>query len=224
MSQNTALTTATTTDYQPTWKERANLMLIKRIFLTLLIIAVIAVSAAATQAQSASRRVWSRGNSVSNPAPTVPDQAAEGATGTEMQTASQVSKAEKKTAIVGSWQGTVGGGNRVVSTYNSDGTVQGSVQTEVSTIPELGVLTPTHGVWEYLGGRQFGLTGVGLLYDINTGEYLGMLKVRVLLTLDATGDHMSGTDKVEIFGPDGELVFTASGDTSYTRIKFEPFN
>jgi hypothetical protein len=34
---------------------------------------------------------------------------------------------------------------------------------------------------------------------------------------------MSDTDKVEIFGP-GALVFTASGNTTFTRIKFEPFN
>jgi hypothetical protein len=185
---------------------------------------MIAVATTVTHAQSGSRSVLSRNNSVNNSVPTAQDQAAERVFSAEMRTAAKELKAEKKTAIVGSWQGTVGGGNRVVSTYNSDGTVQGSVQTEVSTIPELGVLTPTHGVWEYLGGRQFGLTGVGLIYDINTGEYLGMLKVRVLLTLDATGDHMSGTDKVEIFGPAGELVFTDSGNTNYTRIKFEPFN
>ena len=32
MSQNTSLTTATATNYQPTWKEGARQMLIKRIF------------------------------------------------------------------------------------------------------------------------------------------------------------------------------------------------
>jgi hypothetical protein len=224
MSRNTSLTTATATNYQPTWKKGARLMLIKRIFLALLITGVIGISTAATQAQSTRWRTWVRGNSVSNVIPGAPDQAVESAQVAEIQTAAKELKGEKKTAIVGSWQGTVGGGNRAVATFNSDGTAQGSVQSEVSTIPEFGVLTPTHGVWEYLGGRQFGLTLVGLIYDINTGADLGTLKVRVLLTLNATGDQMSGTDKVEIFDPDGELVFTASGDVSYTRIKFEPFN
>jgi hypothetical protein len=35
---------------------------------------------------------------------------------------------------------------------------------------------------------------------------------------------MGGTDKVEIFGSDGGLVFTASGNATFKRIKFEPFN
>ncbi len=51
-----------------------------------------------------------------------------------------------------------------------------------------------------------------------------MLKVRILLTLNKAGDQMSGTDKVEIFGPDGTLLQTFLGNTTFTRIKFEPFN
>ena len=78
-------------------------MLIKRIFLTLLITGVIAISAAATQAQSASRKAWGRGSSVNSPVLTVPDQAPEGVQVAEVQTASQKSKAEKKTAIVGGY-------------------------------------------------------------------------------------------------------------------------
>jgi hypothetical protein len=35
---------------------------------------------------------------------------------------------------------------------------------------------------------------------------------------------MSAADKVEIFGSDGELAFTGSGNTTFTRITFEPFN
>lgn len=66
---------------------------------------------------------------------------------------------------------------------------------------------------------------VGILYDINTGAYTGFLKIRTLLTLDATGDQFSGTDKVQLFGPDDQLVDTfPPGAFHYTRIKFEPFN
>lgn len=224
MSQTTSSTIATATNYQPTWKG-ARLMLIKRIFLVLLIAGVIASAAAATQAQSTGRKAWRGENSVNNPIPAVPNQADERMPVTEVQTASQLSKAEKKTAIVGSWLGTLGDGTRVIVTYHSDGTVHGSVQSEVSTIPELGVLTPTHGVWTYLGGQQFGNTGAGILYDINTGAYLGQIKLRVLLTLNDSGDQMSGPDKVEIFDADGNLVGTFSTGTSHwTRIKFEPFD
>jgi hypothetical protein len=197
-------------------------MLIKRIVCALLVTGLIAISSNVAQAQSIGRRTWIRGNSANNPVSIVPDQ--ERAAVAEMQTESLVSTADKKTAIVGSWLGISSGGSRLILTFNSDGTMHGSVQTEVSTIPEFGILTPAHGVWEYLGGRQFGYIGKSINYDINTGAFMGMLKARVLLTLDGAGDQMSGTDKVEIFGPDGELVFTASGNTTFTRIKFEPFN
>lgn len=131
---------------------------------------------------------------------------------------------EWRTALVGSWMGTTGDGLRLLSTFNADGTMTNSVQGEVSTNPELGVLTPLHGVWKYLGGRRFGVTAIGAQYDINTGAYLGMLKVRIVLTVNKAADQMSGTDKVEIVTPDGTIIEIGSHSTPYTRIKFEPFN
>jgi hypothetical protein len=152
----------------------------------------------------------------------VSDQGAGRAFVVDPQTASQESK---KMAIVGTWLGTSAEGNKLIQSYTSDGIVLGSVQTEVSTNPQLGVLTPGHGVWTYLGGRQFGVTSFGLLYDINTGALLGYLKARIELTLNEAGDQMSGTDKIEIFDPDGNLVFAVPpGNSSFTRVKFESFN
>src|SRR5262252_9599198 len=120
---------------------------------------------------------------------------------------------ELRTAIVGSWLGTNGENFKLLSTFNIDGTMTNSIQSEVSTVPELGVLTPLHGVWKYLGGRQYGVTAFGVLYDINTAAYLGMLKVRIVLTLSKTGDQLSGTDKVEIINPDGTTTFIGSSST-----------
>jgi hypothetical protein len=175
----------------------------KRVFWALLITGVIVLSTSVTQAQSSATQ--------------------------ESQDAAQAGLPQSlkapQMAIVGSWLGTSGEGNKLIETYNSDGTFTGSVQTEVSTNPELGVLTPGHGAWKYLGDRQYTATGVGLLYDINTGAYMGYLKSRVMLTINEAGDHMSGTDKVEIYDPDGNLVFAVPpGNTSFTRIKVEPFN
>jgi len=175
-------------------------------------------------AQSTGRKLWPRSSSVSRVAPFVDHDIAyqEEQAG---QTGGLLGILEaQKTAIVGSWIGVSSEGNRIIQTYNADGTLHGSAQGEVSTIPELGVLTPGHGVWAHLGGWQFGFTAMGILYDINTGAYLGMLKARALLTLNDAGDQMSGTDKVEVFDPDGNLVFAATGNTTFTRIKFEPFN
>ena len=131
---------------------------------------------------------------------------------------------QQKTAIVGSWLGTTGEGNKILQSSTSDGVAFSSVQGEVSTIPELGVLTPGHGVWKHLGGRRFALTVMGILYDINTGHLLGFLKAQPVLTINRAGDELSGTDKVEVLDPDGNVVFTATGETHYKRIKFESVN
>jgi hypothetical protein len=130
-----------------------------------------------------------------------------------------------KFSIVGSWLGSSGEGNRIIQSYTADGVVLASVQGEVSTNPGFGAITPAHGVWTYLGRQQFAVTAKSILYDINTGEYLGYLKARLLLTMSANGNEMNGTDRVEIFGPDGSLVFAAPpGSTSFTRIRHEPFD
>jgi hypothetical protein len=131
---------------------------------------------------------------------------------------------ESRTALVGSWIGTTGEGFTLLSTFNADGTMTNSVQGEVSTNPEFGVLTPLHGVWQYLGGRQFGVTAIGAQYDINTGAYLGKLKVRIVMTVNKAGDRISAVDKVEIITPDGTTIPLGSHTTPYVRIAFEPFN
>jgi hypothetical protein len=208
-------------------------MLMKKIFGTLLITTVITLSTAPAQSQSASRRVWPKGDAANNPAPTVPDQAAERVSVAELQTVSQepqvaeqgslhdIHERRKKT-IVGSWLGTTGGGNKIIQSFTSDGIALNSVQGEVSTNPEVGgVLTPVHGVWQHLGGRQFGVTAMGIFYDINTGHLNGILKAQLVLTLNKAGDEMSGTDKVQILDPDGNVVLTFTGETHYKRIKFE---
>ncbi len=127
----------------------------------------------------------------------------------------------RKTAIVGSWLGTTGEGNKILLSLTGDGIVFSSVQGEVSTIPELGVLSPGHGVWKYLGARCFTVTEVGILYDINNGHLLGFLKATPVYKINRAGDELSGTDKVEITDPDGNVVFTAGGETHYKRIKAE---
>jgi hypothetical protein len=131
----------------------------------------------------------------------------------------------KKTAIVGSWQGAISNGHKILLTYNSDGTAHNTHQGEISTNPAQGVLTPLHGVWTHLGSRQFGVTFKGIFYDINTGELKGFITARLLLTLNEAGDELSGIDAAQVFDPDGNVVATLpSGNVSFKRIQFEPFN
>jgi hypothetical protein len=108
----------------------------------------------------------------------------------------------------------------MVSTAQSYATFSIS-STEVSlTNP---VLTPGHGVWTLVGHRQFTITIVAVLYDIQTGEYRGAGKLRALLTLDKAG-NLTGAKKAEFFDPDGNLVGTLVGELRFTRIKVEPFD
>jgi hypothetical protein len=219
VSQTAILTTATTIEHQPAG-QAAPRMLIKRVLWTLLITGVIGTATTVTQAQSVRLKPWPRGASVANPAPAVPDLIVPSAPAAAAQGATK----RAKKAIVGSWLGTSGEGNRLITSFTSDGIVLSSVQTEVSTNPELGVLTPGHGAWTHVGGRQFEFTLIGVLYTIDTGEYLGYLKARGSLTLNEAGDQLSGTDKVEIFAPDGSLVFAVPpGPLQFTRISAEPF-
>jgi hypothetical protein len=127
-----------------------------------------------------------------------------------------------RSAIVGSWLGTVGE-TAAIASFTDDGVFSSSVQTEVGGFGE--VATPSHGIWVHLGGRRFGITTFLVRYDLVTGEYLGFIKVRARLVLDKAGDQLNGMDKVELFDATGALeAAPPSSDVHYARIKFEPFN
>ena len=142
----------------------------------------------------------------------------------EGQTGGLISVLEpKKTAIVGTWIGTLSNGLKFVATYNSDGTAHFSRQAEVKANP--GVVTPLHGVWTYLGSRQFGATFIGILYDLNTGQLTGFVKVRFLMTLNEAGDEISDIDGPQLLDPQGNVIVSFPvGNGSSKRIQVEPFN
>ena len=205
-------------------------MLSKRIFWTLLMTAIIAVATVA-QAQSTGRQPWPSGGDVN--AATPQQQAVEPVA--ERQAASPEASAtdrcdflcilaRQKTAIVGAWLATSSDGSKALLTFNSDGTLQGSAQGAVNLASPLGAFSGGQGVWQHLGGRQFGKTLWALRYDINTGQLNGFVKVRTVLTLNETGDQMAAQDKLEVLSPDGKVIFTATDTGTFTRIKFEPFN
>jgi hypothetical protein len=181
--------------------ERKSFMLTKRTFYTVLIAGAIAASTSAAQAQSIGA------------GPQTQESQGDGRNDDRNQN-----------AIVGSWVGTVGDGNRAINSFTSDGIMFGSVQAEVSL--SLGeVLTPIHGAWTHLGGRQFLVTTTGLLYDIQTGESHGSVKIHVLFKINSSGDRLTGTEKVQLFGPDGTLLDTfPPGTVQFNRVKVEPFD
>jgi hypothetical protein len=130
----------------------------------------------------------------------------------------------QKTALAGSWLGTLDNGAKILTTFNADGTVVNSVQGEISANPQSLTHTSHHGVWRHLGGRQFGLTMWDLVYDINTGQLNLYTRIRAVLTLSETEDEVSGSAKVDFINPQGAVVMSFSSGLNYKRIKFEPLN
>jgi hypothetical protein len=196
-------------------------MLMKRIISTLLITGVIAFSAAATQAQTGSRKAWPRGGPINHFIPAMSDQVIERAPVAELQIAPQQAM---KTALVGSWLLKLEIGNRVVASFTSDGIAIGSSEGDVSLAPDFPTNTPQHGAWKYVGGQQFAVTLAAILYDVPTAESRGLIKIHLLVTLNKAADQFSGTARVEIFDPESNLVDTLSFGLHATRIDVEPFN
>jgi hypothetical protein len=138
-----------------------------------------------------------------------------------IQAAGQGEVGQDQRSIVGSWMGINETGERWLTSFTSDGIVLNSLQSEVSLTRPVGVLTPAHGVWANLGHGQFAITEMAVFYDIQTGEFRFSGKLRGVLTLDKTGDELSGTVTADAFGPDGSLAFTLTHTLRYTRIKVE---
>jgi hypothetical protein len=72
----------------------------------------------------------------------------------------------------------------------------------------LPVLTPAHGASTHVGGRQFAVTAINVRYDIQTDADQDSAKLRLLLTLDRSGDRMSGTAILDVVAPDGRPAWS----------------
>lgn len=126
--------------------------------------------------------------------------------------------------IVGAWFGTTGTGLRQLYTFHADGTVFRSVPGEVSIAPARPPHTLTHGVWRYLGDGRFGVTMWDIFYDVNTAQLIQYTKVRLEVTLGDTRDEASARAKLEFLDPQGVVLRTVTGTTSFVRIPFEPLD
>src|SRR5262245_45290126 len=140
-------------------------------------------------------------------------------TATQAMEAAEQGRVERDhKSIVGSWMGINETGERWLTSFTSDGIVLNSVQSEVSLTRPVGVLTPGHGVWAHHRDRQFAITEMAVFYDIQTGEYRAAGKLRGVLTLDESGDALRGSVTVDLFGPDGNPLFTLVHTLRFTRI------
>ena len=172
-----------------------------RILSTLLLTGTLALAATGTQAQPLAQPGQSQ----------------------ERQDASdEHSKQGRPWAIVGSWFGTTPTGLRQLITFHADGTVLRSVPGEVSTDPARPPHTAAHGGWRYLGERRFGVTMWDIFYDINTGQLLHYMKIRLEVTLDDDRDEASVRATLEVIDSQGVVLSSRNGAASLVRIPFEP--
>ena len=158
-----------------------------------------------------------------------------GATGTQAQSIAQLGQSQERQdasdehgkqgrpwAIVGCWFGTTPTGLRQLITFHADGTVLRSVPGEVSTDPARPPHTAAHGVWRYLGQGRFGVTIWDISYDINTGQLLHNMKIRLEVTLDDDRAEASARATLEVIDPQGVVLSSRNGAASLVRIPFEP--
>jgi len=131
-------------------------------------------------------------------------------------------------APTGSWMGVVtntqGGPPpfRVLMNFTKDGGFTASGDGDVGPTQSG---SPLYGVWERVGGRnsrRFAATFLQLYSTNTTGASQGMAKIRQTVILSHSGDTWQGPFKVEIFAPDGTLVFSGGGTATATRIQSEP--
>jgi hypothetical protein len=132
-------------------------------------------------------------------------------------------------AIVGSWLETVTFPPETgrpplqsLSSYHDDHTAvcadQGSV-TINSDQP--GVFSACHGAWRHLEKRKFAATGVELISDLS-GNLVGYLRVRSVLTVSESGNEYSGSSLAEILDPEGNVLFDVTVANAARRIQVLP--
>ena len=143
----------------------------------------------------------------------LPSQAAEHAGGRDSN--------QEQASIVGSWMGTFEDGERLLISFTSDGIVLSSVQMEVNATNP--VLTPGHGVWTRMAGREFAFADVVIFYDIQTGDYRGWGRLRGLLMFDEDG-NLNGNNIVEVFDPTDVLVVALPHPFQLRRIGVDPLD
>ncbi len=126
--------------------------------------------------------------------------------------------------LTGSWEGVVTAGPggpppfRVLMTFTGVGGFVGSGDGDNS------VGSPQYGVWERIGrgnSRRFALTFRQLFSNPDESSN-GSVKVRQTIILSSSGNEWEGPATVDIFAPDGTLVFSGTATATATRIQSEP--
>jgi hypothetical protein len=104
-----------------------------------------------------------------------------------------------------------------LTTFTRDGGVLNSNAPVAAAFP---ALSTGHGVWVSEDDHTFAVTFVHLLFDA-TGTLVGSAKVLATVTVDETGDALSGVARADIFDPTGALLLSNPATVQATRIVIE---
>lgn len=77
------------------------------------------------------------------------------------------------------------------------------------------------GNWIRTGNRSVAATIVGQRFNL-AGSFLGTFKVRMNLELNPLASEWSGTARIEIALPNGQVIFTSDAGFEATRLAVEP--
>lgn len=152
-------------------------------------------------------------------------------------TQSHLRAANEEHRLTGSWNTVVTATNpqglpplKVLLTFTGDGQVIDArrLYNPFSPFGPL-LFTPAHGVWERTAQNQFAVTIVDFFQAAPNnpaadGSILGEEKVRYRVTLDHSGENLSGQLVGEVKDTQGNVVFSFTATVQGTRIHAEPLN
>ncbi len=133
--------------------------------------------------------------------------------------ATQVNADNRSEKLLGSWNAVVTTEIQGVTfpsllTFTSDGSV-------IADEPPSSFETSGHGNWISTGPGQVAFTFMTLVGSIE-GPLSAKYKVVGTLKLGSDKESWSGPFKIDIFDPNGQMIFTDHGTFSLTRIAVEP--
>ena len=105
-------------------------------------------------------------------------------------------------------------------TFNSDGglVTNDDLQVGPNFVEHF---TIGQGNWIRTGNRSVAATIVGQRFNLE-GSFLGTFKVRMNLELNPLASEWSGTFRIDIALPGGQVIFTSDGGFEATRLAVEP--
>jgi hypothetical protein len=199
-------------------------MLKRRIFLTLLAGALLAVAFDGVRAQTPHRAAESPERAAESGEPQAEQPGVEAAP-CGIPCFVERSKEAQAKAFAGSWEGVLtpeeGGPPpfRIQFTFGADGTV---VQSDGGP-PNPHNATPGHGAWERTGNYEFTVTYKQLLFDA-VGNLETLFKGKVRFKLDPTKMEISGPVKVELSDAQGNVFLKGDGTVKCSKIRVEPLD